>query len=205
MGKGRIIKFAKESYDSTAKEEYQSTYDSYVHMGETAFHTSNRAEIIVGPALETSDLEVLTVCATVLVPNSPKNIFEEFTGASCFSVNLKAAEYMIDEERRTVYIRIPEPQLQELVNLCEENLRVFNLKSDGKISTTIQNLTGSIRDGESEAVAMRDEASTIILSSLKNETAYVNEAKNNAKSIISTLVHELNPTVDNLRVVVDFY
>ena len=205
VGKSRIIKIAKDSYTSAKEEAYQSTYDDYVHMGETAFHTANHATIVVSPALETHDLEVLTVCATVLVHNSQKNIYEEITGYSHFSTDLKAAEYMIDDERQTVYIRLPEPKLMEPVTLDEDNLRVYNLESDGKISYAIQALTGSIQNGESEAVTMRDEASTKILSLLKNDSAYMSEAKNSAESIISTLVREINPTVDNLKVLIEFY
>lgn len=205
VGKGRIIKFAKDSYTSATEEAYQSTYDDYVHMGEDAFHTTNHAKIEVGPALETSDLEVLTVCATVLVHNSKKDIYEEITGYSHFSSDLKAAEYMIDDERQTVYIRLPEPKLMEPVTLDEDNLRVYNLESDGKISYAIQGLKGSIQNGEREAVAMRDEASAEILSLLKNDPAYMNEAKESAQSMISALVREINPTVDDLKVVIEFY
>jgi len=54
-------------------------------------------------------------------------------------------------------------------------------------------------------LTMHDEASTKILSLLKNDSAYMSEAKNSAESIISTLVREINPTVDNLKILIEFY
>ena len=198
IAKSRLFESARDAYDNASTNTYNTEYNKFVDKGENAYHVKNRAQITVGPALETSNLEVLTVCATVLVNNDKKDIFEEITGYSSFSTNLKAAEYMIDEERQIVYIRLPEPRLMEPIALDENSIHKYSFSSDSF-------LTGSIQSGEKQAEGMRRDASAQILSKLKYDSLYLDEAKKSADSIISALVHELNPTVDNLKVIIDFY
>ena len=204
-GKGVLLHSAKEAYDSKKDEAYQETYNNYVNMGEQAYHTSNRARISVSSAEEESELEVLTVSATVFVCNAKKTIWEEITGACHFSVNLKAAEYIIDEDRSTVYVRLPEPGLEETVSLDEDSIQIYELQSDGKLPRTVQNITSSIQGGISESMAMRKEAANQIHNDLKNDTDYPELAKESATTMISALIRELNPTIFNLKIVVDFY
>jgi hypothetical protein len=112
---------------------------------------------------------------------------------------------MVDEERQTVYIRLPAPQLMEPVALDENSIHKYSFDSDGKITYALQAMTGSVQNGEDEAKSMRHEASVQILNKLKYDVEYQHESKKAAISIISTLIRELNPAVDNLKVFVDFY
>lgn len=204
-GKSILLHSAKEAYESRKEEAYQETYNSYVSMGEQAYHTSNRALISVNSAEEASELEVLTVSATVFVCDAKKTIWEEISGSSHFSVNLKAAEYIIDENRSTVYVRLPEPRLEETVSLDEDSIQIYVLQSDGKLSHTVQKITGSIQGGISESMNMRKEAANQILNDLQSDTDYPEVAKGSAKTMISALIRELNPTVSDLKIFVDFY
>lgn len=204
-GKSILLHSAKEAYDSKKDEAYQQTYNNYVSMGEQAYHTSNRPQISVSFAEEASELEVLTVTATVFVCNAEKTIWEEITGASHFSVNLKAAEYIIDEERSTVYVHLPEPRLEETVSLDETSIQEYKLQSDGNLSRTVQKIKGSIQGGISDSMDMRKEAVNQILNDLQSDTDYPEVAKESATTMISALLRKLNPTVSDLKIFVDFY
>lgn len=203
-GRNIVINAAKDAYNEASASAYDQHYQEFYDRGEAAYHVNNEVTIVIGPIEEKSELEVLTVGATVFV-NSGETVWEEISGTSSYTVNLKAAEYAVDNQRKTVYIRLPEPQLKEKVSIDEDHLHVYELIGDGKINNLIQDITGSIQQGEAEAVEMRKKGSSMILSKIMENNAYFNHAKTAAESIIKNLVVSVNPNVSDIRVEVDFY
>ena len=204
-GKNSLIKAAKNEYQMALDTSYQNAYQQFYDQGEAAYHTNNEVSILIGPIKESSELEVLTVGATVFVHNSDRTVWEEINGTSAYVINLKAGEFAVDNQRKTVYIRLPKPQLKEEVLIDEDHLHVYQFVGDGKINNLIQDVTGSIQQGEADAVKMRKEGVNEILSELRKNNQYFESAKNSAESILKNLVVSVNPNVNDIKVEVDFY
>ena len=204
-GRNIVINSAKDAYDNASASAYDQHYQEFYNRGEAAYHVNSEVTIVIGPIKEKSELEVLTVGATVFVHNSDETVWEEISGTSSYTVNLKAAEFAVDNQRKTVYIRLPKPQLKEKVSIDEDHLHVYKFIGDGKINDLIQDITGSIQQGGADAVEMRKTGTSMILSQLKTKSDYYDAAKSSAESIIKDLVVSVNPNVSDIRVEVDFY
>ena len=101
-------------------------------MAEKTHHVSNRASISISNLKQIETLEVLKVWSVdyqingkngdresnsniigKILPSSEDESWLEVPGYGVFTVDLRAAEYIVDDERHYVLARIPKPELTE--------------------------------------------------------------------------------------------
>lgn len=120
----------------------------------------------------------------------------EVPGEGTYVVNLQEAEFIIDNERMHVLVRVPEPELT--------NVRILYGKVD-KILFKDDMFNGSYREGEELAMKQLNEADLLIKKEFAMNQNYYISAQNAARSTIECLVYKMNPGMDNLTVEVEFY
>lgn len=191
------------AYNEQKKATYQEKYDAYKNSAEEKFHVSNRVSIYIGNLKEEEKLEVLKVSDKEFViedkGDNEGNVTSwlEVLGEGTFVVDLKAGEYIVDNERAHVLVRVPYPELTN-IKIDHDNVQPRLFKGG-----TIRN--GSYREGEDLARRQLSQAEALIRKEfVSNQNFYLN-AQKAAISTIETLVKELNPEVENLVVKVEFY
>ena len=193
-------KACEEQKDATYKEQY----NSYMNSIEEKFHVSNRVFIYVGNLKEEEKLEVLKVSDVEFIiedkENNDGNIIAwlEVPGEGTFVVDLKAGEYVIDNARSHVLVRVPYPKLTN-ITIDYANVKKILFKDEKGI------FNGSYSIGEDLARQQLSQAELLIKKEFtSNQNFYLN-AQEAAISTIETLVKQLNPKVEDLVVHVEFY
>ena len=193
-----------DGYNNAYTEEkdatYQKQYDIYKNSAEEKFHVSNRVSIYIGELKEVEKLEVLKVSDVefVIEDNNDENIVSwlEVPGEGMFVVDLKNGEFVVDNERAHVLVKVPYP---ELTNITIDYANVNNLLFEDGV------FNGSNRIGEELAKKQLGEAELLLEKEFtSNENFYLN-AQKVAVNIIEALIKQLNPEVENLTVDVEFY
>lgn len=188
-----------EAKEKVKEETYQGIYDISFEKSEEKTHVSNRVAINVNGATEISRLEVLKVYDTEAVvenaEDNPGNVtsWENATGTGVYTVDMSAAEYLIDSERQFVTVRVPKPELSQLSVLTMDNLFLKNDLFDD-----------SVADGVDLAQKQRDKANAAIRDSIRRNERYEKCALESAESMIKELIISLNPEATELQVLVEF-
>ena len=190
-----------EAYESAknqaASEVYQEYYDNSYYYAEKKNHVSNNVLITIDSVEEINRLEVLEVSANTVVTEESSNSFAwfSFTGSAVYYVDLNTADYIIDQQRSTVVVRLSKPVL-DYRGLNE----VENLMS--KTKSILSN--GSIANGEKIADSLIKKGDEQIQKELQEEQDNPQKAKEAAISFITSLVMQTNPDVPDIHVVVEF-
>lgn len=188
------VAYASEK-DAAYQEFYQSAYD----WAEAKYHVSNNMAIAIDGFEETEKLEVLKANHVEFITedrdDNSGNVtaWLEVTGEGTFVVDLKAAEFIVDNEHRYVLVRVPYP---ELTNVSITNTKKCWFKDD------LAN--GSYSQGVELALKQRNEASLQIQKSLMSNQYIYSNAQTVASSIIINLVKQLNPDIPDMTVEVEF-
>lgn len=190
------------NYYSEKESTYKEIYDYFYDYAENEYHVSNRAAIYVGDLKEQEKLEVLKVSDVEFIieektDNSSNMIsWLEVPGEGTFVVDLQAGEYIIDNARSYILVRVPYPELTN-VKIDYANVEKLLFKDDW--------FNGNYSEGESLAQKQLEKAELLIKKEfLSNQNFYLN-AQDAARSSIINLVKQLNPNVENLNVEVEFY
>ena len=189
-------------------EEYGSVKDAKINeirqewrekgyaAGEEEYHTSNRISINVENVRRTADLEVLEVRDIVyIVEDENVQAWLKAAGKGVYTVDLAAGEYLIDNERHYVLVRVPRPELK--VDL-EEAESVF-YKDDRFIRN------GSISEGANLAREQRAMAQMQLQEDVGSNQRFYQAAEDSAVGLIRSLVLEFNMDVSDLTVDVEFF
>lgn len=156
--------------------------------------------------LEVSDVEYVTTNAydengnlkdNSVKTNNVVKIWAEIPGNGVFSVNLEQAEILVDNERKIVSIRLPDPELTECA-INESEIKLLN-SSTGII------FNGSSKDGFEVGREVIIEGQKLIRNTLRTNVHYYDSAKNAAKRIVESLVRSVNKDIPELQVYVEFY
>ena len=202
-------KAAKESYeevyaqekDTVVQEYYQRAYDK----AEAENHITSLVIIRIENVQEVQNLEVLKVYDTEIVTKEKTSKFAgidtrkvtawfEVKGHGTYIVDLKAAEFIKDDERQYVLVRVPAPELTDITCGSPEEILYHN-KGIGD---------GNDSEGTDLANEAAIEAQSLIENALRsNQYMYV-EAKKSAESSIQNLVKQFNPDIPDLVVEVEF-
>lgn len=190
------------AYNEQKEATYQEKYDAYKNSAEEKFRVSNRVSIYVGNLKEEEKLEVLKVSDVEFIIDDRSNneghviSWLEVPGEGTYIVDLKAGEYVVDNERSHVLVRVPYPELTN-ITIDYANVQKILFKDDF--------FNGSYKEGEELARQQLSQAELLIKKEFaSNQNFYLN-AQAAAVSTIETLVKQLNPEVDNLVVDVEFY
>ena len=182
--------------DATVTDMRQNFRDWGFADGEEEYHTSNRITISIENVRETANLEVMKVSDVVYIIEDEKNqAWLKATGTGVYTVNMAAGEYVIDNERQYVLVRIPRPELK--VDLRNTELLFYK---DGSIFSN-----GSIVEGEDLARRQRIEAQTQLLEDIQSNQMFYQNAEASAITLIESLVRGFNTNIPDLQVDVEFF
>ena len=189
----------QQAYDTSVTSTYESTYNSFYKYAEKKNHVSNKVDLKISDIEDISDLEVYTVADTVFLKGEKPDdhIGTLINGHAYYTVNLSAGEFLVDNQRNTVYIRIPKPELGNVI--IENNRRTFEFKNKTFL-TDGSDSRGSTLAREFERIAKEE-----IYDNIKSNTNYLEQAKKSAVQIIEDLVIAMNPDIENPIVKVSFY
>ncbi len=207
LGSTRGSAAVREAFEreKTAAEEntYQAFYDTSYDAAEHDYHVKNQAVITLSGIRETAELEVLSVSDIVYITKDAKNIFDtrswlQVPGTGVFTLDLAAGEFLVDNERRSVYVRLPKPDLSmDNITIDHKNVKVLNLDSSS--------IASSVRDGEQLAQQQLNEALTQIREDIKSNLEYYEYAEESARSLLETWIRSVNKDVEDLTVEIEFY
>lgn len=200
--------------DVAASETYQSFYETSYASAEKAHHVSNRATISLGNLRETQKMEVLAVSEVSYQAESPEkdsqgilpNITDwfdeelvswlEIPGNGVFTVDLQLGEFIIDNDRQSVLVRIPGPELTNFA-LDYENVEVLYFEEGGAFKN-------SAKYGTAKAMEQLQDAQLEMQQSVSNNQTLYKRARTAAENMLIRLVKELNPQMPDLVVEVEF-
>jgi hypothetical protein len=212
---------ASNNYEPAKNAASEAAYDAFYQQSykasEKAHHVSNRVAITIGTLKEKSDLEVLNVSAVQYITpeeEAQKNIIAnvlqslkdkvvgdpiswlEVPGNGIFTVELTSAEFIIDDDRQYVLIRVPSPTMQNF-SLDYENVHILYFEEGGAFNR-------SDKVGANIAQEQLATAFQTMQSEIQSNQEYYNLAKENAINLLTALVKQLNPSLNNLKVEVEF-
>ncbi len=212
---------AMDSYESEKDEVAQEVYDVFYNQSynaaEASHHVSNQVSISIGTLQEEEKLEVLRVsnvkymiseeeegefidnilsAVTGIFSDDEVVSWLEIPGDGVFTVNLKSAEFIVDEERQDVLIRIPEPELSEFA-IDYEGVEILYFDDAGLFKN-------SAKVGEDLAREQLQDAQLQMMQEIHENQRYYQSAQDAAESLLISLVKELNPGASDLTVEVEF-
>lgn len=192
-----------ETYDRTKNSTYSQFYDSAYELSEAENHVSNDTLITLSSIKEAKDLEVLCVYDTlydVLETKEKTTSWLKVAGSGTYTVNLNAAEFIVDNERAYVLVRVPKPELKSKdVKLDNEKMDKIYFKENGF------SLASSGKDGFALGIEQHARAQQLLEDDFKSNDQYLNWAEESTIRTIQTLIKSLNRDVENLQVEVEFY
>ncbi len=195
---------AEEAFVTTANNVKNDIYqESYKAAYDKAFEdnkVSNDVVLVVEDVREMSSLEVLKVSTVQYVIENAEDNNEDFSvwlevpGFGVYTVNLGAGEYIIDNERRSITVRVPEPVLQDY-GIDYTKVEKLLFENGGFYE--------NYGAGEEHAREHLKQAYNEIGKELR-DARYYNKAVASAEKLIKSLVTELNRDVEGLVVQVEF-
>ena len=201
----QAVKKAFEAEKAAAEESvYHAYYEQGYNAAEAEYHVKNRAAITLGNIRETADLEVLSISDIAYMIENPSGENKQTTswlevpGTGVFTVNLGAGEFLADDERSAVYVRLPKPEILPMnINIDHANVKVLRFSSNALLS--------SVREGEQLAGKQLNEARTKILEDIGSNVQYYEFAENSARTLLENLIRAVNSEIPDLRVEIEFY
>ncbi|WP_019680710.1 DUF4230 domain-containing protein [Ruminococcus flavefaciens] len=202
---GIAVKTSKSAYTESKNAAhdrvYAGFYDKAFNYAERSNHVSNRISISLGNVRETANLRVLEVTdVEYIIENEDDNddgisAWLEVPGKGFFSVDLQTSEFLIDEERREVIVRINEPVLSDFT-IDYHNVNKLDFSNSGG--------NDSISVGEDIARKQCREAYSELHTAFLSDPKYLDSAKRSAENIITNLIKQLNPDIPDLNVIIEY-
>lgn len=192
------LALAKDNYDVAKDKAYNNIYEKSYNAAEKKWHVSNDIIIEVEGVRETASLQIMKVhYVTYIMHKKEKDgVFSclEVSGSGDFTVDLKASEFIVDNERQYVLARIPDPVLKN----CKTDKREMLIFNDGMFN-------GNTGQGVVLAEEDLKEAERKIEAELGSNVEYFEKAQNTAITAVTNLVKQFNPGLDNITVEVEFF
>lgn len=201
----RAVKKAFDTEKAAAEESvYHAYYEEAYKAAEAEYHVKNRAVISLGNIRETAELEVLSISDIAFMIENPsvqnKNTLSwlEVPGTGVFTVNLAAGEFLTDDERQSVYVRLPKPELLPMnISIDHGNVKILRFSSNRFLS--------SAAEGEHLAGKQLNEARTRIQEDISSNVQYYEFAENSARTLLENLIRAVNSEIPELKVEIAFY
>lgn len=190
-----------ESKSAAHDRVYAGFYDKAYNYAERSNHVSNRISISLGDVRETANLRVLEVTdVEYIIENEDDNndgisAWLEVPGKGFFTVDLQTSEFLVDEERREVVVRVNEPVLSDFT-IDYQNVNELDFSNSGG--------NDSISVGEDIARKQCREAYSELHTAFLSDQNYLESAKRSAENIITNLIKQLNPDIPDLSVIVEY-
>ena len=157
--------------------------------------------ISVGTLRSEAELEVLEVFDVEYIIEDEENNEDgilswlKVPGKGVYTVDLTAAEFIVDEERHYVLVRVPEPEMKDCTIVYNEVQQLL-FKNKG--------FNESISIGEDAARKQLQEAYVRLEKNLGVDLNFYQSAELSAKRVITSLVKALNVKIPDLIVEVEF-
>ncbi len=207
----------QDAVESAATAAYDSIYNTAYEAAEEAHHVSNEVVITIEDVQQISKLEVLQVSNTAYITpeddeadilqsivNKVAGFFIADTitwlkvpGTAVFTVDLSAAEFIVDSERNYVLIRIPNPEISEFT-IDYASVEMLYFKDGG----LLKDKTAKV--GVEKAREYLQDAELELRSDITGNQRFYQSARNAAETILTNLVKEFNADVEDLTVVIEF-
>jgi len=208
------------SKDQTRQEVYNNFYQISYDKAEKDFHVSNRAAISVDFRQVENRLRVLEVFETSYITQGDaqsdsgftrifnqiktglkdpcKDIWLEIPGKGSITVDLDAAEFIVDNVRESVCVRLPEPVLTSLGIDNKTGVTVLLFDDNGL-------LKDSVSDGNQVATSILAQSQEKLRAAIQSNDYLFECARNSAKQILNQLIRDLNPQYPDLLIEIEFF
>lgn len=199
VGAEAVIDSYGPAYEAEKENAYEKFYQSAFDNAKEKYHVSNKVVISIGNLEETQKLEIIKANDVEFITedrdNNEGNVtaWLEVEGEGTFVVDLHTAEFIIDNERKYVLARIPNPELTN-IHIIKTTRRLF---ADDWMD-------GSYQEGVDLALKQRNEASLQIQKALLSNPYIFSNAQKSAVGMIQNLVRQFNPDIPELVVDVEF-
>ena len=182
-----------DAKNAAAEQTYQLYYQSSFDRAEKKYHVANEAVINITDVKEVAKLEVLEVSITEysIIDTS----WLEVPVSGVYTVDLQAGEYLVDQQRGMVTIRLPLPQLEH-ADIDDANVTKLLFRNDF--------WNDSLSVGADMHQQQRLEAYEKARSEMTTNPAYYESAEKSARILIENLVREINRDVPGLAVEIEF-
>ena len=215
---GTFILGAQRTYHSakdTAKQETEeSFYNAVFELSESAHHLSNDITIQIQGITEIRNLEVLNVFLTdyqiwpeqetsggvldiVVDPLiGDAEAWIRFNGIGTFTIDLQNTDFILDEQRKAMLVRVPSPVMEQILIQQDE---------DDVLYTSSAGLFNNASDtGQQLVLSLTQKAQQDMTAKARSNPEYYAQAKASAEKTIIQLIKNLNPDLPDLTVEVEF-
>ena len=198
-----------EKVSVAEQDAYNLFYDSNYELAEKKYHVSSDVTIAIGEVKEIAKLEVLEVSAVeYIITDSEENdakidAWLEVPGTGVYTVDLSAAEYIVDSIRKAVTVRVPRPVLEN-IRVDEEKIELLHFKDTDKFTFIFTFNNNDYNTGIELYKEQRLEAYKRINAQLNSNTDYIQSAEHSAEKMITHLIMEFNRGIPDLKVSVEF-
>lgn len=189
---------AKTQTESTVKKNLEDEARTRAYEKNKV---TNEVTISVGTLRDEAELEVLEVYdVQYMIADEEANedgiiSWLMVPGKGVYTVDLTASEFIVDNERQYVLVRVPEPELKNCTIIYKDvEQLLFNNSGFNE----------SISVGEDAARKQLQDGYVLIQKTLGSNPSFYQSAELSAKRMITGLVKALNTKVENLTVEVEF-
>lgn len=206
IGAAKAFETAK---DTAAENVYQRYYD----WGYQNYRVSNEAKIQIASLKQEAKLEVLKVRDVIYQLDETEeehsllnDLVEKFTkrptvwlevpGEGVFTVDMKQSEFIVDEARQYVLIRVPSLEVSNF-EIIYGDVKQLYYKDGGWIRN-------SVGDGMAEAERQAEAAQNQLMINIQNNQQFYKAAQESTKRVLTDWVKKLNPELPDLTVEVEF-
>lgn len=196
IGARSIEKAYDKAYENASGQTKEKWFEWAFQKAEKKYHVSNEVNISIEDIATQSNLEVLAVSDTELINKNNTEFWLAIPGNGIFTVNMMRSEFLIDNERHSVIARLPEPALTE-AKIDSKNIQTYDFKT-GEV------FNGDYSEGVSYAEDCYKEAQDKIETEFNSNQQYLVMAEQSAEKLITNLIMNLNPDVNDLKVSIEF-
>lgn len=158
---------------------------------------SNNVIISVEKMREQARLEVLSISDTEIIVEDEKankdaiQAWTQFTGTGVFTVDLANSDFIVDQLRKTVWIRTPNVEIENFTLEYGKTKQLFFMNDF---------TNDSYKDGADLAQKQLSQAYKNIHETIVSNPYYYDSARKSAQQIIVSLVRGLNKNIPDLTV-----
>ena len=188
LAKDNTISDVRDSY-------YQDSYDK----AEKKYHVKNVASINIDNIQKKTRLEVLKVSETdYVIANKDDNkekitSWLEVSGYGVFTVDLSAGEFLVDNARKNVIVRVPEPKVTN-----------FTLQDYNQLFVKNEGINESNKVGDEFIDQQIAEADSNIRKSINDNQTYYLSAKSATEDMLTSMIMDLNADIKDLQVTIEW-
>lgn len=206
-------KALESSYQAAREAAENEVYQTYYDWGYQNYRVTNEAKIQIDSLKQESKLEVLKVRdmvyqleekdgneawwdAVIGIFTKEPTVWLEVPGEGVFTVDMKESEFIVDEERQYVLIRVPDLELSNFEIVYDDTKTLYY--QDGGW------MHNAVGDGIDEVKSQVEAAQNQLMRNIQSNQQFYKAAKEATKRILTDWVKKLNPEMPELVVEVEF-